>query len=69
MQEFAEAVKLTPTYVEARVNLGNACLAAGKVEEAVVQLTEALRLQPDFKPAIQAMNRARQRQSSSSAPK
>ncbi len=60
--EFAEAVKLKTNYVEARVNLANACLAAGEVEEAVAQLNEALRLKPDFQPAIQTMNRARQKQ-------
>lgn len=64
IDEFSEAVKLTPAYVEARVNLGNACLAAGRVEEAVAQLTEAIRLQPDFQPALQALQRARQKQNS-----
>jgi predicted Zn-dependent protease len=67
--EFREAVRLNPAYVEARVNLGNACVAAGQAEEAINQLNEALRLQPDFPPAVQAMQRARQRQSSSGAQK
>jgi len=67
--EFEEAIKQSPTYVEARVNLANAYLATGRVEEAIAQLNEALRLKPDFKPAMQAMQRARQRQDSSKAPK
>jgi Tfp pilus assembly protein PilF len=67
--EFREAVRLNPAYVEARVNLGNACLSAGQAEEAINQLNEALRLQPDFLPAIQAMQRARQRQASRGAQK
>jgi tetratricopeptide (TPR) repeat protein len=67
--EFAQAVKLSPTYVEARVNLGNACLASGEIQEAVAQLDEALRLKPDFAPAIQAMQRARERQVSGPPPK
>jgi hypothetical protein len=33
------------------------------------QLSEALRLKPDFKPALQAMQRARQRQDASRAQK
>jgi tetratricopeptide (TPR) repeat protein len=60
--EFEQAIKHSPTYVEARVNLANALLTTGRVEEAIAQLNEALRLKPDFKPALQAMQRARQRQ-------
>jgi len=67
--EFEEAIKHAPTYVEARVNLANAFMAKGRVEEAIDQLNEALRLRPDFKPALQAMQRARQRQDSSRAEK
>ncbi len=69
MSEFEEAIKHSPSYLEARVNLANAFLATGRVEEAIVQLSEALRLKPDFKPALQAMQRARQRQDSSRAQK
>jgi Tfp pilus assembly protein PilF len=65
MVEFEEAVKRAPAYVEARVNLANAFLASGRVDEAIGQLNEALRLKPDFKPALQTMQRARQRQDSS----
>jgi len=65
VREFEEAVKHSPTYVEARVNLANAFLTTGRVEEAITQLSEALRLKPDFKPALQAMQRARQRQDAS----
>jgi len=67
--EFEEAVKQSPNYVEARVNLANAFLTTGRVEEATVQLSEALRLKPDFKPALQAMQRARQRQEANKTPK
>jgi tetratricopeptide (TPR) repeat protein len=67
--EFEEAIKHSPTYVEARVNLANAFLATGRVEEAIVQLNEALRLRPDFTPALQTMQRARQRQESGKTPK
>jgi tetratricopeptide (TPR) repeat protein len=65
MAEFEQAVKLSPAYVEARVNLANTFLATGRVDEAINQLNEALRLKPDFVPALQAMQRARQRQDSS----
>ena len=69
MSEFEEAIKHSPTYVEARVNLANTFLATGRVDEAIAQLNEALRLKPDFKPALQAMQRALQRQDSKRIPK
>ena len=69
MSEFEEAIKQSPTYVEARVNLANAFLAGGRVDEAIAQINEALRLKPDFKPALQAIQRARQRQDASKAQK
>jgi tetratricopeptide (TPR) repeat protein len=61
MAEFEEAVKKDPTYVEARVNLANALLATGRADEAIPHLNEALRLKPNFAPALQTMQRARQR--------
>jgi predicted Zn-dependent protease len=48
--------------VEARVNLANTFLITGRVDEAISQLDEALRLRPGFAPAVQTMQRARQRQ-------
>jgi Flp pilus assembly protein TadD len=60
--EFQEAVRLAPDYAEARVNLANALLASGRPDEAVAQLNEALRLKPDYKPALQTLQRARDRQ-------
>jgi Tfp pilus assembly protein PilF len=60
--EFEEAVRRAPTYVEARVNLANTFLITGRVDEAISQLDEALRLRPGFAPAVQTMQRARQRQ-------
>jgi len=67
MGEFEEAIKQNPAFVEARVNLANAFLSTGRVEDAIAQLNEALRLRPDFKPALQTMQRARQRQASGKA--
>jgi len=67
--EFGEAVKQRPSYVEARVNLANALLASSRVEECIAQLDEALRLKPDFQPAVQTLQRARQKQASGSAEK
>ena len=60
--EFQEAVRLAPDYVEARVNLANALLASGRPDEAVAQLNEALRLKPGYNPALQTLQRARERQ-------
>jgi Flp pilus assembly protein TadD len=60
--EFQEAVRLAPDYVEARVNLANAFLATGRPDEAVAQLDEALRLKPGYNPALQTLQRARERQ-------
>lgn len=60
--EFEEAVKKDPEFVQARVNLANSLLVSGRVDEAIVQLNEALRIKPDFTPALQTMQRARQRQ-------
>jgi cytochrome c-type biogenesis protein CcmH/NrfG len=51
------------------VNLANAYLVQDQVDEAVAELSEALRLQPDFQPAINAMHRARLKQSSGGTPK
>jgi Tfp pilus assembly protein PilF len=59
--EFEAAVKKDPTFVQARVNLANSLLANNRVEEAITHLDEALRLKPDFGPALQTMQRARQR--------
>jgi tetratricopeptide (TPR) repeat protein len=67
--EFEEAIKRSPTYVEARVNLANAFLSTGRVEDAIGQLDEALRLKPGFTPALQTMQRAKQRQAAVKAEK
>lgn len=61
MAEFEEAVKKDPNFVQARVNLANSLLTVGRVDEAIAQLEEALRIKPDFGPALQTMQRARQR--------
>ncbi|MBI3414993.1 MAG: tetratricopeptide repeat protein [Verrucomicrobia bacterium] len=59
-EHFAEAVRLSPEYGEAHFNYGTILLSAGQYEEAVKQLSEAVRLKPDFKPAEDALARARE---------
>jgi Flp pilus assembly protein TadD len=45
--EFAEAVRLDPSNVAARCNLGNALSAEGRQGEAFVQYESAISLRPD----------------------
>ncbi len=52
VEEFSHAVKLDPTSVSARTNLGRALMAQERVGEAVVELREAIRLAPDYVPAL-----------------
>lgn len=59
--QFVKAVQLDPTYVEARFNLANTYLRQDRVEEAVGELKILLRQRPDFRPAINAMQRAQLR--------
>lgn len=66
--EFSEAIKLKPDYLQARVNLANAYLSAGELDQAAVQLNEALHLRPDFGPALQAVQRLKQKQASIARP-
>lgn len=61
-REFAEAVRLEPDYVRARVNLGSSLAALGRYEEAVAQFTEALRLRPDLDEARRNLDYARELQ-------
>src|SRR5262249_24380449 len=43
---FREAIRLKPDYVEAHNNLGLALMATGRLDEAIVELSAATRLQP-----------------------
>ena len=56
---FSEAVRLLPDWVEARCNLGNAYLAQGRTNEAVAAFNAALRIRPDFGPALLGLGRTR----------
>jgi Flp pilus assembly protein TadD len=48
IDQFREAIRLRPTYVEAYNNLGTALAFQGKREEAVEQFQQALTLQPGY---------------------
>ncbi len=48
IDQFREAIRLRPTYVEAHNNLGTALAFQGKRDEAVEQFQQALTLQPEY---------------------
>ncbi|HYZ89273.1 MAG TPA: tetratricopeptide repeat protein, partial [Myxococcales bacterium] len=49
--ELRRAVQDAPAYVPARLALGLACSAAGKVQEAIEQWEEVLRMDPAHRTA------------------
>jgi tetratricopeptide (TPR) repeat protein len=63
MGHFREATRILPDYSEAHFNLANACLASGLVIEAIAEFNETLRLKPEFAPALQGLEQARQKMS------
>jgi cytochrome c-type biogenesis protein CcmH/NrfG len=46
VKHYAQAVRLQPDFVEARVALGKALTNVGRADEALRQLSEAVRLDP-----------------------
>jgi tetratricopeptide (TPR) repeat protein len=48
MAQYAEAVRLNPSYADAQSNLGASLLDQGNVNEAIPHLFEALRLDPKY---------------------
>jgi Flp pilus assembly protein TadD len=47
-QQFAEAVRLSPGFAEARTNLGNALAGSGAFADAIPQYQAAIQLKPDY---------------------
>jgi Tfp pilus assembly protein PilF len=61
MAHFREAKRILPEYSEAHFNLATACLALEQPAEAVAEFEETLRLKPGFAPALQGLEKARQK--------
>jgi tetratricopeptide (TPR) repeat protein len=57
MDQYRQALRIKPDCVEACTNLGNALLQSGRVDEAVAQYQEALRIRPGFSPAYNQLIR------------
>ncbi len=58
---FVQATELEPGYAEAWLNLGTAYLQAGRVEESLRPLQNALQINPGLEPARRALARAQLR--------
>lgn len=52
IEQYREAIKAEPAYVESYVNLGNALKATGHTKEALKQYQEALTFKPDYTDAL-----------------
>src|SRR5262249_31477611 len=52
------AIALDPRLVDAHMYLGTSLINLGRIDEAIVEIREALRLEPDNGPAHQALARA-----------
>jgi tetratricopeptide (TPR) repeat protein len=55
MDQFNIALRLNPGYANAHLNLGKALANAGRVEEAIKELSEAVRLDPNLTEAQEAL--------------
>jgi Flp pilus assembly protein TadD len=60
MNAYREALVIDPVYFLARNNLANCQLATGKLQDAVANYEEALRLQPNDESVRQNLEIARQ---------
>jgi tetratricopeptide (TPR) repeat protein len=63
INQFGQALSLDASYLEARYNLGMAYMAQQQLDDAIAEFTEALRLNPQFRPAEIGLNHARTLQS------
>ena len=63
-EQFTEALRLDPNDPDTHYNLGFIFIQLGRPEEAVPQLTEAVRLKPDFEEALQHLRLCEEKASS-----
>ena len=48
---FRTVIRIKPDHVDAYINLGNALLLEGNIEEAIIHYQIALKIRPEFAPA------------------
>ena len=62
LESFQNVVRYDSNYWEGHFNLGKACLLAGDKTNAILELREALRLNPGFVPAENSLKKALERE-------